>query len=104
MLGAAASFDLRQHLIDNGIVRERLPEGRIQALQQIGNRFIVAAHESDAHFLSHRGQGGAADRRYLTDRDLTARVIEEGLDVFERGDGGEWDFHQAANAVVTCVG
>jgi hypothetical protein len=40
MLRAATSFDLRQHLIDNGIVSENLPEGCIQALQQIGNGFI----------------------------------------------------------------
>ena len=87
MLGAAASFDLRQHLIDNGIFRERLAQGHIQALQQIGDRFIVAAHEGDAHFLSLCGQSRAANGRYLSDRDLTARVIEERLDMFERGDG-----------------
>ncbi len=77
MLGAATSFDLRQHFVDNGIFRERLPQGRVQALQQIGDRFIVAAHEGDAHFLSLRGQGRAADGRYLTDGDLTAGVVEE---------------------------
>ena len=38
MLGAATSFDLRQHFVDNGIFRQRLPQGRIQALQQIGDR------------------------------------------------------------------
>jgi len=87
MLWAAASFDLRQHFVDDGIFRKRLAEGRIQALQQVGDRFIVAAHEGDANFLSLRGQGRAADGRYLTDGDLTARVIEEGLDMFEGRDG-----------------
>jgi hypothetical protein len=72
-------FDLRQHFVDNGVFRERLPQRRIQALKQIGDRFIVAAHEGDAPLLSLRGQGRAADRRYLTDRDLTAEVVEEGL-------------------------
>jgi hypothetical protein len=33
MLGAAQLFDLRQYLIDNGIVGENLPEGCIEALQ-----------------------------------------------------------------------
>jgi hypothetical protein len=33
MLWAAASFDLRQHFVDDGIFRKRFPEGRIQALQ-----------------------------------------------------------------------
>jgi hypothetical protein len=64
-----------------------LPERRIQALQQVGDRFIVAAHEGDANFLSLRGQGRAADGRYFTDRDLTARIIEECLDMFESRDG-----------------
>src|ERR1700694_922652 len=64
-----------------------LPERRIQALQQVGDRFIVAAHEGDANFLSLRGQGRAADGRYFTDRVLTARIIEECLDMFESRDG-----------------
>jgi hypothetical protein len=82
-----SSLDLRQHFVDNGIIRERFPEGRIQPLKQIGDRFIVAAHEGDANFLSLCSQGCAADRRYLTDCDLTAGVIEEGLDMFEGRDG-----------------
>ena len=104
MLPAAASFDLWQHLIDNGIFRKRLAEGRIQALQQIGDCLIVAAHEGDAYFLPFRGQGRAEEGRDLTDGDLTARVIEEGLDVLEGRGGAEEIFHQAANAVVTWVG
>jgi hypothetical protein len=83
MLGPAAPFDLRQYFVDNGIFRERLPERRIQALQQVSDCFIVAAHECDAHFFSLRGQGGAADRWYFPDRDLTAGAIEEGLDMLE---------------------
>jgi hypothetical protein len=104
MLPAAASFDLWQHLIDNGIFRKRLAEGRIQALQQIGDCLIVAAHEGDAYFLPFRGQGRAAEGRDLTDGDLTARVIEKGLDMFKGRDGCKRVFHQAANAFVTCVG
>jgi hypothetical protein len=99
-----SSLDLGQHLIDNGIFRERFAEGGVQPLEQIRDRFIVAAHEGDTHFLPFRGQGRAADRRYFTDGDLTARVIEEGLDVFERRDGSKGIFHHAANADVTCVG
>jgi hypothetical protein len=83
MLGAAAPFDLRQHFVYDRIFSERLPEGGIQSHKQIGDRFIVAAHEGNAYFLSHGGQSGAPDGWYLTDRDLTTRVIEEGLDVFE---------------------
>jgi hypothetical protein len=104
MLFAATSFDFRQHFIDDGIFRKRLSEGRIQALQQVGDRFIVAAYQRDAHLFPLRGQGRATDRRYLPDRDLTAGVIEEGLDMFEGRDGCEGIFHQAANAVVTWVG
>jgi|ERR1700677_3665679 len=104
MLWAAAPFDLGQYLIDDRIFRERLSEGVIQALQQIGDGFLVAANESNTHFLPLRRQGRAADRRYFADGDLTARVIEEGLNVFEGRDGGEGIFHHAANAVVTCVG
>jgi hypothetical protein len=33
--------------------------------------------------FSDGGQGGASDRRDFTDGDLTARRIEEGLDVLE---------------------
>jgi hypothetical protein len=84
MLGTASAFNLRQHFVDDRIFSERLPEGGVQAREQIGDRFIVAAHEGDTHFLPHRGESGAPDGRYLTDRDLTARVIEEGLYVFER--------------------
>jgi len=51
LLWATAPFDLRQHLVDDGIFRKRLPEGRIQALQQVGDRFIVPAYEGDANFL-----------------------------------------------------
>jgi len=83
MLGIASALDLRQYFVDDRIFSERLPEGGIQARQQISDRFIVAAHESDAHFLSHRGQRGAADRRYLADRNLTTRGIEKGLYMFE---------------------
>jgi hypothetical protein len=48
MLGTAAALDLRQHFVDHGIVRERPSEGRIQALQQVGDRFFVpvAAHRT----------------------------------------------------------
>ena len=74
MLRAATSFDLRQHLIDNGIVGEDLPEGCVEALQEIGDSFILAAYEGHTNLLSHRSQGRAADRRYFTDRDLTSRV------------------------------
>ncbi len=81
MLGLAAPFDLRQHFVDDGIFGKGLPEGRIQTLQQLGDGFIVAADQSDAYLLSLRGQGGAADRWYLPDRDLTAGVIEKGLDM-----------------------
>ena len=104
MLGAATAFDLRQHFVDDSVFSERLPEGGIQARQQIGDRFIVAAHEGDTHFLPLRRQGRATDRRYFPDRDLTAGVIEEGLDIFEGRDRGEGIFNHAANAVVTCVG
>lgn len=65
MLGTAASFDLWQYFVDDDIVRECLSEERIQAVQQIGDRFIVAAHEGNSHFLSHCGQSGAPDGRYL---------------------------------------
>ncbi|MGO9594523.1 MAG: hypothetical protein ACLPZ0_12620 [Steroidobacteraceae bacterium] len=99
-----SSLDLGQHLIDNGIFRERFAEGGVQPLEQIRDRFIVAAHQGDTHFLTLRRQGRATYRWYLTDRDLTAGVIEEGLDVFEGRDGGKGLFHHAANAVVTCVG
>jgi len=93
LLRAATSFDLGQYLIDNGIVSENLPEGCIQALQQIGNGFILAAYEGHSYFLSHRSQGRAADWRYFTDRDLTSRVIEESLDMFEGRDRSEGIFH-----------
>ncbi len=93
MLGAATSFDLRQYLIDNGIVGENLPEGCIEALQEIGDSFILAAYEGYTNFLSHRSQGRAADWRYFTDRDLTSRVIEESLDMFEGRDRSEGIFH-----------
>ncbi len=93
MLRAATSFDLRQHLIDNGIVSEDLPEGCVEALQQIGNGFILAAYEGHPNFLSHRSQGRATDRRYFTDRDLTSRVIEESLDMFEGRDRSDGIFH-----------
>jgi hypothetical protein len=93
MLRAATSFDLRQHLIDNGIVGEDLPEGCVEALQEIGDSFILAAYEGHSYFLSHRSQGRATDRRYFTDRDLTSRVIEESLDMFEGGDRSEGIFH-----------
>ena len=87
MLWAAAAFDLRQHFIHHGIFCKSLAKGRIQALQQIRHRFIVPTHECDANFLSLRGQGSPADGRYLTDRYLTARVVEEGLDMLEGRDG-----------------
>ncbi len=93
MLRAATSFDFRQYLIDNGIVGENLPEGCIEALQEIGDSFILAAYEGHPNFLSHRSQCRAADRRYFTDRDLTPRVIEESLDMFEGRDRGEGIFH-----------
>jgi hypothetical protein len=87
MLRLAAPFDLRQYFVNDGIFSKRLPEGRIQALQQLGDRFIVAAYEGDAHLLSLGGQGGAADGWYFPDRDLTAGAIEEGLNVLEGRDG-----------------
>lgn len=83
MLPATAAFDFRQHLIDNGIFSQRRAEGGVQPLQQFADRFIVAAHQRDAHCLSLCRQGRAANRRYLTDRDLTARGVQESLDVFE---------------------
>jgi hypothetical protein len=83
MLWAVAPFDLRQRFIDDGIFRERFAEGRIQPLQQIGDRFIVPAHQRDTDFLPFRRQGRAANRRYFTNGDLTAGVVEESLDVFE---------------------
>ena len=93
MLRAATSFDLGQHLIDNGIVGEDLSEGCVEALQEIGDSFILAAYEGHTNLLSHRSQGRAADRRYFTDRDLTSRVIEESLDMFEGRDRSEGIFH-----------
>ncbi len=49
MSGGGADF--RQHFVDQGIFRE-LSEGRIQALQQLDEGFIVAADESDEHLWS----------------------------------------------------
>ena len=86
MLGLAAPFDLRQHLVDDGVFRERFPEGHIQALQQIGHRFLVPTYEGDADFLSLCGESGAAYGWYLTDCDLATGVIEESLDMFEGRD------------------
>jgi len=107
MLFAAASFDLRQHFIDRGIFCECLAEGCVETLQQVGHGFIIATHVGDAHFLALGSQRRATDRRDLTDGYLTARVVEEGLDMLERRGGGEQVFHmrtQAANAFVTCAG
>ena len=83
MLAAAAAFYLRQDFVHRGIFRERLAEGCIEALQQFGHGLIVATHEGDANFLAFGGQHCSPNRQYLTDRDLTARVVEEGLDMFE---------------------
>jgi len=87
MLPAAASFDLREHFINRRIFRECLAEGCIEALQQVGHGFIIATHEGHANLLALGSQRRATDRRDFTDRDLTPRVVEEALDMFE-GRGG----------------
>ena len=80
----AAALDLRQNLVDHGVLGHGLAEGGIQALEQLRDRLAVATHERDAHFLALSGKRSAADRRDLPEGDLTARVVKEGLQVAER--------------------
>jgi N-methylhydantoinase A/oxoprolinase/acetone carboxylase beta subunit len=83
----AAALDLRQNLVDHGVLGQGLAEGAIQALEQLRDRLAVAAHERDAHLLALCGERSAPDRRDLPEGDLAAGIIEEGLQVAERCGG-----------------
>ena len=62
----------------------------------------LLGHQGHACLFAMRGEGSAPNRGNLADRDLAARVIEEGLNIAERcGRGFLGEDHQAANALVT---
>ena len=62
-LPGSAALDLRQNLVDHGVVGHGLAEGAVQALEQLLDCLAVAAHERDAHFLALSGERSPADRR-----------------------------------------
>ncbi len=83
-LGQTAALDLRQNVVDHGVLGHGLAEGAIQALEQLCDRLAITAHERDAHLLALSGERSAPDRRDLPEGDLAAGVVEEGLQVVER--------------------
>jgi hypothetical protein len=80
----AASLNFRQDLVNDGVLGHRLAEGGIQALEELGDRLAVAADERDACLLALSDQRRPSDRWDLADRNLTVRVVEEGVQVTER--------------------
>ena len=78
-----APLDLGQDLVDHDVFRGGLAECGIQSVQQVGDAFRFAADQGYSRVFADRGQCSASDRRDFTDGDLTARRIEEGLDVLE---------------------
>ena len=78
-----AALDLGQDLVDHDVFRGGLAERGIQSVQQVGDAFRFAADQGYSRVFADRGQCSASDRRDFTDGDLTARRIEEGLDVLE---------------------
>ena len=103
----ALAFDFRQDFIGGGAGGDEVGECGVEPLQELGDGFIVAADERDARFLALGGERRATDRRDFPDGDLTACVIQEGLDMIEAGSPREELSHvdfQAANACVTWSG
>jgi hypothetical protein len=84
------TLNLRQNFVDDDVFFRGLAECGIQPLQQVRYGFGFSADQSNARLFADGGQCRASDRRDFTDGDLTAGLIEEGLDVLEavisRGD------------------
>ena len=92
----ATALDFRQYLVNDRIVGYRFAQGGVQALEQLCDGFAVATDERNAHLLALGRERGPSDRRNLADGDLTARVVEEGLQVTEwRGIGPRFGHDRA---------
>jgi hypothetical protein len=77
------ALDLRQHFIDHDVFLGGIAQGGVEAVQQVGDAFLFAAHQSHADLFANGRQGSTTDRRDFTDRELTVGRVEECLDVFE---------------------
>lgn len=78
-----AALDFGKDLVDHDVFRGGLAECDIQPVQQVGYAFRFATDQGDTCFFAHGSERSATDWRDFTDGDLTARCIEEGLDVLE---------------------
>jgi hypothetical protein len=72
MLWAAASFDLRQHFDDDGILRKRLPEGRVRRCSRSATVSLSRHTRATRTFFPSaarvaRRMGGRCDRYVSSD-------------------------------------
>ena len=81
----ALALDFRQDFIGGGAGGDEVGECGVEALQELEDGFVGTTDERDARVLALGSERRAADRRDLPDRDLTACVIQERLDMIEAG-------------------
>jgi|SRR6185437_11082631 len=81
--GRTSPLDFRQDFVDHAVVGHHLSQGDVQTFEELDKVLTVTTQKGDPRLLAHRGKGGAADRWYLADSDLTVCLIEERLHVCE---------------------
>jgi nucleoside-diphosphate-sugar epimerase len=82
-LSGATSLDFGENFVDDDVLRHRFAQSGVKPLKELRDGLVIAAHERDAGLLPLGSQHRTTDRRDLADRDLTASIIQKGLDVIE---------------------